>query len=72
MGLKNKGDDTFQDLNIKMHSLDSMHLSFRNPNEYIYSLSPNEEKHLQFQVDANTTSHLYISIHGRKNGDHFH
>jgi len=33
---------------------------------------PNEEKYLHFQVDSDITSHLYISIHGRKNGDHFH
>ena len=55
-----------------MHSLDSFHISFRNPSDYIYLLIPNEEKYLNFQVDANITSHLYVSIHGRKNGDHFH
>ena len=27
---------------------------------------------MSFQVDANGTSHLYISVHGRKNEDHFH
>ena len=31
-----------------------------------------KKKYLNFQVDANITSHLYVSIHGRKNGDHFH
>jgi hypothetical protein len=70
--LKNKEDDTLQNLNVKMHSIDSLHISFRNPHGYIYLLKPNEEKYLHFQVDANTTSHLYISIRGRKNGDHFH
>jgi hypothetical protein len=55
-----------------MHSIDSLHISFRNPNDYIYLLKLNEEKYLNFQVDANVTSHLYISLHGRKNGDHFH
>jgi hypothetical protein len=70
--LKNKEDDALQNLNVKMHSLDSLHISFRNPHGYIYLLKPNEEKYLHFQVDANTTSHLYISIHGGKNGDHFH
>ena len=71
--LQNKGDENLQNLNIKMHSLDSFHISFRNPSDYIYLLKPNEEKYLNFQVDANVTSHLYISIHGRKNGGgHFH
>ena len=70
--LKNKEDDILQNLNIKMHSIDSLHISFRNPNTYIYLLKSEEEKYLNFQVDATVTSHLYISIHGRRNGDHFH
>ena len=27
---------------------------------------------MDFQVEANGTSHLYISVHGRRNGDNFH
>ncbi|MBV9178463.1 MAG: hypothetical protein JO297_15665 [Nitrososphaeraceae archaeon] len=34
--LKNTGNDHLKNLNIKMHSLDSIHISFRNPNHYIY------------------------------------
>jgi hypothetical protein len=70
--IKNEGDDDLQYLDIKMHSINSRHISFRDPNDYIYLLEPEEEKYLNFQVDANGTTHLYISIHGRKNGDHFH
>ena len=70
--LKNTGDNDLKNLNTKMHSLDSLHISFRSPNDYIYLLKPGEEKHLNFQVDAYQTSHLYISIRGRKNGGHFH
>jgi hypothetical protein len=55
-----------------MHSLDSVHISFRNPNHYIYDLDPDEEKYFEVEVEANKTSHSYISIRGRKNGDHFH
>jgi hypothetical protein len=44
--LKNTGDDHLKNLNIKMHSLDSVHISFRNPNHYIYDLDPDEEKYL--------------------------
>jgi hypothetical protein len=51
-----------------MHSTD-----LRKEKENIYrNGNGNEEKYLHFQVDAYVTSHLYISIHGRKNGDHFH
>jgi hypothetical protein len=70
--LKNTGDNYLKNLNIKMHSLDSVHIIFRNPNHYIYDLRPDEEKYFEVEVEANKTSHLYISIRGRKNGDHFH
>jgi hypothetical protein len=40
--LKNTGDNDLKNLNRKMHSLDSLHISFR----YIYLLKPGEEKHL--------------------------
>jgi len=33
--LKNKEDDSLQNLNVKMHSIDSLHISFRNPHGYI-------------------------------------
>jgi hypothetical protein len=31
--IKNTGDNDLQNLNVKMHSLDSIHISFRNPNQ---------------------------------------
>jgi hypothetical protein len=55
-----------------MHSTDSLHISFRNHNDYIFLLRPEEERYLDFQVEANGTSHLYVSIHGHRNGDNFH
>ena len=70
--LKNKGDDDLQYLDVKIHPIDSLHISFRNHNDYIFRLRPEEERHLDFQVEANGTSHLYISVHGRRNGDKFH
>jgi uncharacterized membrane protein len=70
--IKNTRDNDLKNINIKMHSLDSLHISFHNPNHYIYDLESNEEKYFEVEVEANKTSHLYISIRGRKNGDHFH
>jgi hypothetical protein len=70
--LKNKEDDDLGYLDVKMHSIDSFHISFRNHNDYIFLLKPEEERYLDFQVEANGTSHLYISVHGRRNGDHFY
>jgi hypothetical protein len=44
-----------KNLNVKMHSLDSIHIFFRNPNHYIYDLGPEQEKYLEVEVEANKT-----------------
>ena len=70
--LKNLGDDSLHDLDIKMHSTDSLQISFRSPSDHIYRLSPHEEKFLGFQVDAHGTTALYFSIRYFKEGGSFH
>ena len=60
--LKNAGDDSLHNLDIKMHSTNSLQISFRNPSDYIYRLQPDEEKFSSFQVDAHGTTALYFSI----------
>ena len=69
--LKNVGDDSLHNLDIKMHSTDSLQISFRSPSDYIYRLLPDEEK-LSFQVDAHGTTALYFSIRYFKKGGSFH
>jgi uncharacterized membrane protein len=70
--LKNAGDDSLHNLDIKMHSTDSLQISLRSPSYYIYRLQPDEEKFLNFQVDALGTTALYISIRYFKEGGSFH
>jgi hypothetical protein len=70
--LKNVGDDSLHNLDIKMHSTDSLQISFRSPSDYIYRLLPDEEKFLSFQVDAHGTTALYFSIRYFKEGGSFH
>ena len=61
--IKNTGDDHLKNINIKMHSLDSLHISFRNPNHYIYDLEPNEEKYFEVEVESNkTSSRILVSV----------
>jgi hypothetical protein len=60
--LKNESQESLHNLDIKMHSLDSFHISFRNPNEYIHHLKPEEERYLYFQVEATATTSIYVSI----------
>ena len=50
--IKNTGDNDLKNINIKMHSLDSLHISFHNPNHYIYDLESNEENRVQ-KFDSN-------------------
>ena len=70
--LKNAGDDSLHNLDIKSHSTDSLQISFRNPSDYIYRLQPDEEKFSSFQVDAHGTTALYFSIRYFKEGGSFH
>lgn len=70
--LKNVGGDNLHNLDLKMHSTDSLQISFRNPNDYIYRLQPDEEKFLNFQVDVHGTAALYVSIRYFKEGGSFH
>jgi hypothetical protein len=70
--LKNAGDDSLHNLDIKIHSTDTLQISFRNPSDYIYRLQPDEEKFSNFQVDAHGTTALYISIRYFKEGGSFH
>jgi hypothetical protein len=70
--LKNEGVEKLQNLDILLHSRDSQQISFRDPSDYIFVLKPDEEESLHFQVDARGTTDLYISIVGRKNGNHFY
>ncbi|MEO9320372.1 MAG: hypothetical protein ABI361_06840 [Nitrososphaera sp.] len=66
--LKNTGMDMLQKLDVKLHSLDSFHLSVDTPSAYIPALAPNEERFLNFQVNATSRSHLYITVKGNKEG----
>jgi hypothetical protein len=42
--LKNIGDEKLSNLNIKIHSLDTFHIYFRNPSDHIFVLCPEEER----------------------------
>ena len=46
--LKNVGDISLHNLDIKMHSTDSLQISFRSSSDYVYHLTPKEETYLHF------------------------
>jgi hypothetical protein len=70
--LKNIGDESLHNLDIRMHSTDSLQISFRDSSDHIYRLRPEEEEFLGFQVDVHGTASVYFSIRYFKAGGSFH
>ncbi len=70
--LRNIGDVALHNLDVRMHSTDSFHINFHNPTDHVYRLPPYEDRFLSFQVEANATTSLYISIRYYKEGGSFH
>ncbi|MGA2681702.1 MAG: hypothetical protein ABSF44_07890 [Candidatus Bathyarchaeia archaeon] len=69
--LKNIGDETVHGLDVKLHSLDSFGISIFGTGEYIFMLMPGEEKFRAFQVLADATTELYVSVAGLKDRERF-
>jgi hypothetical protein len=70
--LENVGDNDLTTLDVRLNSLDEYSISVPEPSTYIVSLLPGEEKTRAFQVSADLTGRLYISIDGWQNGEEFH
>ena len=74
--LKNIGEKTLAQLDVRLHSGDTSHMFVYTMGEYITFLAPNEERTLSFQVFAGTvfegTTVVYVNTLGRKDGDYFY
>jgi hypothetical protein len=73
--LKNTGSKTLKRLDVELHSLDTFYLfPFIFPSgigHYIGELKPNEEREVDFQVNANGSADVYATIRARKDGARF-
>jgi hypothetical protein len=75
--LKNMGNETLENLDVQLHSLDTYNLLVHGTSEgfgagqYLSELKPNEEKEIAFQINASGSADLYITIKGRKYGKYF-
>jgi len=69
--LKNIGAETLRFLNINLNSLDSYNLSVIGTDKYVSDLKPREEEVVPFQVSANRSTSVYISLMGRKEGKYY-
>jgi hypothetical protein len=70
--LKNIGDNALTGLDVRLNSLDVYSISISGAGSYVSVLNPGEEVILPFQVMANSTGSLYISLDGWKDGNVFH
>ena len=69
--LKNIGSKILSALDVRLNSLDSYAITIHGRGRYIPTLSPNAEQVMFFQIEANNTARLYVTISGKENDTHF-
>jgi hypothetical protein len=72
LSLKNIGPDELTGLDVQLNSLDSYNLRPMGTGAYIAELGPNEERVHPFQVAANHTASVYVSVDSLRDAEPFH
>ena len=72
LDLKNVGNETLKKVDIRLHSLDTLHLTVIGTGKFLEDLKPNETEVVPFQVIAYGTANIYTTIKAQKNGHPFH
>jgi len=72
VNLKNIGTEDLTGLDVNLNSFDTYSISVFGTGRYIAFLGEGDERLLTFQVSANYSTSLYISIDGWKEGKSFH
>lgn len=70
--LQNIDEETLSRLDVRLNSLDSYSISVYGTGQYVARLKPQGKTALAFQVSANATGGVYVTIDGWKGGDFFH
>lgn len=70
--IQNIGPDDLSGLDINVNSLDVYSIGVLGTGSYVSLLEANEERTIPFQVSANRTGSLYITIDGWQDGERFH
>lgn len=70
--LENIGAENLTGLDVRLNTLDVYSISVYGTGSYISALDPNEEQMISFQVSANSTGSVYVSIDGWRDGESFH
>ena len=71
LSLKNIGKQELTALDIKLNSLDLYGLTVYGTGKYLTSLKPGKKELAPFQVSANRSTNLYLTVDGWKNGEAF-
>ena len=70
--LENVGSDPLAALDVRLNSLDVYGVSVSEGGQYLPVLEPNQREALPFQVLANASARVYITVDGRRDGEPFH
>jgi hypothetical protein len=71
--LNNVGRETLKELDVQLHSLDTLTLYFPvyGTGHYLADFKPGEEMEVHFRVNAYGSTSVYAAIKARKDGDYF-
>jgi hypothetical protein len=71
--LKNIGSETLRELDLQLHSLDTLTLYFPvyGSGHYLAELKPDEEKKVVFRVNSYGSTSVYAAIKALKDGNYF-
>jgi hypothetical protein len=72
VSLKNVSEDALTGLNVRLNSLDTYAIDIEEEATFVSSLDPDEGEEFHFQVAAQQSGGLYISVDGRWAGEPFH
>jgi hypothetical protein len=72
LNLRNAGSEDLTGLDVRLNSLDDYSLRTVGTGSYIPLLKPDEQRVEAFQVAANRTGQLYISVEGMQGVTYFH
>ena len=70
--IKNIGAQELTGLDVNLNSLDVYSIGVLGTGTYVSCLSPDEERQLPFQVSANRTGSVYVTVDGWRESARFH
>ncbi len=70
--LENTGEEELEDLSVNISSLDTYRVLVLGMGDLVPSLAPGDTETLPFQISAQATGEVYVSVDGRQDGEPFH